>query len=548
MKDDLSQYKDLFITESNDRIQNLNNLLLEYEKSPQKETLNSLMREAHTLKGMAATMEYSKMAFLCHVLEDIFDYARYGLLNLKEKKDLFNELFDAFDVLGKSLKKIEKDNIEGDCSVISKKLKECSGVKTEGTGPSLRIAGKPIVEPDKPENKKEINKNTDSQEDNTVNTLVNEFTPEKIENIRIKVDIVDNLMSITEELIISKLKIEKIIKTENWENLPKIYGPLETLINELQREVMKARLVPINFSFQRFARMVRDLAEKEGKKVNLEIEGGDIEFDRSVVEEIGVPLVHLLRNAVDHGIVKSGVVKIKAQRLQNYALVEVSDDGVGIDLEEIKKTAIKKGIISLDDVKNIKEQQVMSLIFNPQFSTSKNISSISGRGVGLSVVKNSVEAFRGSVQVKSEKGKGTTFILKFPLTLAITKAMIVKISQKLFAVSVSDVYRIITLVSKDLKKIANEITFILDKEDVLILFPQEIFYGEEVNLENEMDVLALKSGEEKFALKIDEILGEQEIVVKPIPPHFKNKYVSGVTVLEDGQIVPILNISGFLST
>lgn len=563
MGDNLSQYKDLFISESKERIQKLNDLLIDYEKKAEKETLNLLMQEAHTLKGMSATMGFNKTAFLCHILEDVFDYARYDHLKIDKKGPLFNALFDAFDFISSDMDSIEKKGKEKDCTVIAANIKKLSGVNTEGTGPSIRDGGKPVAANKKSEDKKSIKpagkekkerkkdtvediKKVESTETDAERSGTEDYESEKLENVRIKVETLDNLMSITEELIMLKLKLKSSLKEKNWENFQKAYDSVEILTDALQREVMSARLVPVYFTLQRFSRMVRDLAETEKKDIELKIEGSEIEFDRSIVEEMATPLVHILRNAVDHGISEKGTIAIKAARMESYAMIEISDDGVGIDIEEIKRIAIEKGITTKEDLKDMKEQQILSFIYNPKLSTSKKVTAISGRGVGLNVAKAAVERLRGNIEIKTEKGKGTTFILRFPLTLAITNALLVLIGHGMFAVPLVDVVKIVTLTPADIRKIANESTFILGKEDILILFPSELFYDEEKKFEDEFDVLVLKTGEEKFAIKVDGLLGEKEIVVKPMPKSFKNKYISGVTVLEDGDIIPIVNAGGFL--
>lgn len=554
MGEDLSQFADLFVSESRERVGRLNNLLLDYEKSQNKDLLEEMMRESHTLKGMAATMEFNKLAFFCHVLEDVFDYARNGVIKIPKKSALIDVVYSSLDKVEECLEKIEKSGEEINLEELAEKIKSISGVQTSGTGQSPRVDGKPVLAPrETTKNNENLVKSKKSKatkeqvkpREEIDNPSTQGVSKEKLDNIRVKVELLDNIMSITEDLVLNKLKLQRIAKTGNTQDLEKTIDSVEILVKSLQYEIMNARLVPVEFALQKFPRLVRDLSEHFGKEINLDIVGSDIEFDRSIVEELSTPLVHLIRNSVDHGIDKKGKIKIEAKRTQNLAVIEVSDNGVGMDVNEIREIAIKKGVISQAEIKKLNEKQILSLVYDPRFSSSKKVTEISGRGVGLSAVKESVLALRGRIELETAKNNGSKFILKFPLTLAITKAFIIGVGDKQFAVPVVDVIKIVDVKKDALKKIANEHTFILEGEDIYIIPLKNRFYGSNEDFGISFSVLVVKNNEDKFALKVDYLVGEKEIVVKPIPPKFKNKYVSAITVLEDGRIIPILNVSEF---
>src|SRR5258708_30563728 len=287
-------------------------------------------------------------------------------------------------------------------------------------------------------------------------------------------------MALVQELVISKIRFEQIANSKKMKELLEPLSQLNHITDELQDEIMKVRLMPVKQIFERFPRMVRDLAKALNKQVNLEMEGAEVELDRTVIEEMSEPLVHLLRNAVDHGIEVPdlrakdgkevfGTMRVQAKRERSYGVISVSDDGRGIDPEVIRQKSVAKGLISAEDVGKLTDEEAVRLIALPGFSTIENANEVSGRGVGVDVAKTKVETLGGTFRIQSRKGQGTTFILKFPLTLAIIKALLVRCNAEVFAIPVVAITETVDILSEEKKFIQQQETFIL-REDVIPLY------------------------------------------------------------------------------
>jgi two-component system chemotaxis sensor kinase CheA len=338
---------------------------------------------------------------------------------------------------------------------------------------------------------------------------------------------------------------------------PELSAALDTLsrlVSELQYNVMQSRLVPIGFVFSRFPRMVRDLAKQQKKELDLEMMGSDIELDRAVIDEIGESLVHLLRNAVDHGMEapdarkkagksSQGTIRITAERTNSFAIIKVSDDGQGLDLEEIKSTAIKNKVLSPEATT---EELIQSIFFG--VSTTKKVTAVSGRGFGLNIVKNKIESLGGSVKVETEPQKGTTFIIEIPLTLAIIKALFIKVAGKTYAIPLASVERLITVNRADIKGILNYEAIVLNEEDTPITRLDILFKAPSLGLRAQ-PIVIVKQGEEKLGLAVDAFLTAQEIVIKPLNKLVReNKYFSGSTIIGSGEVVLILDVANLMLT
>ncbi len=554
----LNEYKQLFITESKERFQTLNDCLLNLEKNPNdKELITSLMREAHTLKSMAAYMGYVKMAYFSHVIEDVFDYARNRMIYIDKIPGLIDLLFKCIDTLGKSLDKIKKEDKELDIYDLTDELKKITGLATQDFSTSPRKEKDKLVIVKK--QKKQTGKQKEGEDTEELQKKREEisnidfYSLEKVENIKVKVETLDRLVDLVEELLISKMRLQRIYKEKNFSDFKKTLDFLDSLIGSLQYQIIQSRLVPIDFIFRRFPRMIRDLAKKQKKEIELEISGGNIDLDRTVIDKIGDPLVHILRNAIDHGIEKKGTITLSAKREKDHALIEIEDNGKGIDYEQVLKVACKKNIISNQEAKKMEEKQIFDLLFDPQFSTSSKVTDVSGRGVGLNVVKNKVESLGGSVQIKSRKGKGTKIILELPLTLAIIQAILIKVGGLVYAIPLSDIERVLKIKESDIKTIEGQETFILNPEEDLYLIrasqilsqnkiEQKEFVEDTKEKKEDLLVVVCKKGEDKIGMVVDSIIAKQDIIVKPLSKIFKtNKVFTGTTILEDGSVALILN-------
>lgn len=532
----MSQYLEVFIDESKEHLQTINEQLLELEKNPDDVAIvNEIFRSAHTLKGMSATMGFEDLANLTHQMENVLDAIRNGKIAVTP--ELLDVIFRAVDDLeamvvsiseggdGKrdvtevvaQLKQIEKGDVvavpqksnstyeqtydefeytilkqsaeqgfhsyevtiklRSDCllkaarvfmifevieqigeviksvptvemleaeqfddqfvvTVVTKvsqdelqkrimKVSEVEEVNVRSVDLRRSVAQDGSLE-QKVEQKVEqvVDKKQENQEEKTTGKQVSNKT------IRVNIERLDVLMNLFEELVIDRGRLEQISRELNNPELHETVERMSRISGDLQNIILNMRMVPVETVFNRFPRMVRQLARDLGKKINLEIIGAETELDRTVIDEIGDPLVHLLRNAIDHGIEtpdvrrakgkpEEGTVKLKAYHSGNHVFIEIEDDGAGISREKVLKKAISKGIISEQNAANLTDKQVYELIFASGFSTADKVSDISGRGVGLDVVKNTIESLGGSVSIDSEEGVGSIFSIQLPLTLSI---------------------------------------------------------------------------------------------------------------------------------
>ncbi|SJZ30204.1 chemotaxis protein CheA [Selenihalanaerobacter shriftii] len=373
--------------------------------------------------------------------------------------------------------------------------------------------------------------------------------------IRVDVERLDDLMNLVAELVIKRTQVESIGESYQLDELNKKLKSLGKVTSELQNSVMKMRMVPINLVFNRFPRMVRDLAQEMDKEINLEIEGEETELDRTIIDEIGDPLVHILRNAADHGIESpeerkevgkdpAGTVKMSAFHEGNNVIIQISDNGQGINPEFIKQKAVSKGVVSRDEVEALSDQEIINLIFASGFSTSEEVSDVSGRGVGMDVVKNKIESLSGSVDIHSEIGKGSTFTIKLPLTLAIIQGFLINIVDQKYVLPLETIQEIVKVSPDEIKTIRQQ--EVIQRRGLVIPL---------INLRNELNkpdyeerpeqisVVIIKIGEESYGLIVDSIIGQQEVVIKRINDLSDGvEKIAGATILGDGSVALIIDV------
>ncbi|WP_163328271.1 chemotaxis protein CheA [Desulfurobacterium thermolithotrophum] len=384
------------------------------------------------------------------------------------------------------------------------------------------------------------------------------------ETIRIDVERVENLMNLVGEIVLDRNRIlrvtsdvEKECKSEAVEKLIEAVTSLDRTVSDLQVAVMKLRMQPIKKIFSKFPRLVRDLARKLNKKVQLIIEGEDTELDRSILDKLEDPLIHLVRNALDHGIEppeeriekgkpEIGTVKLFAYHEGDHIVVGIEDDGKGIDPEKVKQKAIEKGLITPEQAVQMSDKEAFELIFMPGFSTAEKISDVSGRGVGMDVVASTIHSLRGSIEIDSELGKGTTIILKLPLTVAIIRTLMIGVNGQIFAVPLHSVVEIVRYDEKSVKDVGSFKSFML-RDEVLPLFS----LNELLELEDKDEkhfVVIVKVGERLIAVSIEELLGEEEIVIKSLGELLSDiQGIAGATIAGDGRVVLILDLNSLLS-
>ena len=374
--------------------------------------------------------------------------------------------------------------------------------------------------------------------------------------VRVDIEKLDVLMNLVSELIIAKNSLVSASTAEGSSNVGfnEQIEYLESVTTNLHEFVMKVRMVPIESVVSKFPRMIRDLSKKLDKKMELYMSGEETELDRTVVDEIGDPLMHLLRNAADHGLESAdvraklgkpeiGSIFLDAYQDGNNVIIEVRDDGAGIDVEEVKKTAIERGVITPEQGESMSEKDIINLLFHAGFSTSKKISDVSGRGVGLDVVKSKIESLSGEVEVKSKMGEGSTWTIRLPLTLAIIQALMVIVGGEKYAISLGSIQTIEDISPSEIKYVQNkEVINLRGTVIPLIRLSKELDIESSKSPDENMVVVIVKKGEKLAGLVIDELMGQQEIVIKSLGKYIsKCKIISGATILGDGEVALILD-------
>jgi len=387
------------------------------------------------------------------------------------------------------------------------------------------------------------------------------------QTIRVDVKRLDQLMNLIGELVLAKNRLIKIYNDveERYEGekfldeLNQVVSSISIVTTDLQIAVMKTRMLPIGKVFNKFPRLVRDLSRELGKKVRLIIEGEDTELDKSIIEEIGDPLVHMIRNSVDHGIEppeerikkgkpEEGTVWLRAYNEGNMIVIEIKDDGNGMNPDKLKQKAIEKGIITPTEAENMSDKEAFMLIFKPGFSTAEKVTSVSGRGVGMDVVKTNIEKLNGIIEVDSIPGKGTTFKLKIPLTLAIIQALLVASQEDLFAVPLSNVIETVRIVEEDIYTVEGKSVLKLRDEVLPLVNMADVFNIEKIlEPEKYLYVVILGLGSSKVGLIVDRFIGQEEIVIKSLGEFLKGiPGIAGATIRGDGRVTLIVDVGSLM--
>jgi two-component system chemotaxis sensor kinase CheA len=392
---------------------------------------------------------------------------------------------------------------------------------------------------------------------------------ESSQTIRVDVSLLDNLMNLVGELVIDRTRLSQIganiaakaSSGEEVESLAETVGHIGRVTSELQEEIMRARMLPIDTVFQRFPRLVRDLSRNLGKKVEMVIEGGETEVDRSVIEGISDPLIHMIRNSVDHGLESSaeeriaagkpevGTVRLTAKHKDNAIWVEIIDDGRGIDPHRLRAKAVEKGLMSAEAASRLSDRDAQMLIFHSGFTTAKEVTDVSGRGVGMDIVRSNIMAMGGLIDLESTVGVGTRFILKLPLTVAIMGGLLSRVSDVDYVMPIGSIIETLAIDAQPITKVGRQPVIILRGQTVPILKLRNVFKvpGSFTKESADNYVVVVGSAEQKVGLVVDRLLGEQEVVIKSI-----SKYcgelpgISGATILGNGRVALIVDVNSVL--
>ena len=466
-------------------------------------------------------------------------------------KEPYEEIYNAImgvseikEAIGEELSITEETGTEA--NVVEEKKEE----KTEVEENKVQTA--PVQPAAKPTNTKQVSagsNNANPANNNAGKPVVNR-------SVRVDIEKLDVLMNLVSELIIAKNGIVSVSDGNSGavsQNLREQVEYLESITTNLHESVMKVRMVPIESVVSRFPRMIRDLSKKLNKKMELFMSGEDTELDRTVIDEIGDPLMHILRNSADHGLESAearrergkpevGSIFLDAYQDGNNVVIEVRDDGNGIDVEQVKRKAVEKGALTQEQVDNLDDKGAIDLLFRPSFSTAEKITDVSGRGVGLDVVRTKIEGLGGDIEVKTELGAGSTFIIRLPLTLAIIQSLMVILGDEKYAIPLSTIQTLEDVSNDEIKYVSGKEVIHLRGKVIPLIRLNEVLDVESSSQSESLIVVIIQKGEKLAGLVVDELIGQQEIVIKPLGKYLNsNKLISGATILGDGEVALILD-------
>lgn len=534
-----------FILETEEIIEALDHDLVELEtRQNDLDLLNKIFRGAHTMKGASSFLGFDKMSNVTHHAEEILNKLRKNEITVTpEIMDILLEFVDATKGI---VADIKEGSDSADVTDLINRLKLANEGKLTGSTAKAPSGDTPAAAP---KNVEQVKKAAMSIE----------------QTIRVDVSRLDSLMNLVGELVLSRNRIgqisgdlEKKFEGEFLiEQLMETTSQIGLITTELQLAVMKTRMVPIGKVFNKFPRMVRDLCRDMGKDVDLVISGEETELDKSVVEEIGDPLIHMIRNSVDHGVEtpeirrkkgkpEKGVVNLSAYHEGNHIVVEIKDDGAGMDAEVLKRKAVEKGVITADEAKNMDPETAYGLVFKPGFSTAAKITDVSGRGVGMDVVKTNIEKLNGIINIESELGTGTRFRLKLPLTLAIIQALLVDISGEIFAIPLVSVIETVRIKETEIHSFEGREVLKL-RDSVLSLIRLDEIYELQESLDDDIYVVVVGLAEKRLGFVVNKLVGQEEIVIKSLGEYLSgNEGIAGATIMGDGRVRLIIDVAGVM--
>ncbi len=659
-----SQYIDMFLDESREHLQAVNDNLLHLEKQPDDLSIvNEIFRSAHTLKGMAATMGYEDISALTHKMENVLDKIRNS--ELMVNTHIIDIIFQAIEALEEMVEEIAQGN-DGKKDVTglvnsldqiengkanqdtSEKNEEVNSFDTEKVildeyqstviaqaeeqgfkayyiqvrlnEDCLLKAVRAYMVVEALESKGEIIKTTpetealeagDFSQDFTliflsiestaslesVITSVSEIEQVNIQDlaaimekqaeeskheepateessgetaevktqgqatksttIRVNLERIDHLMNLFEEVVIDRSRLEDLAEKLGNPELAETVEHMSRVSEDMQSLILTMRMVAVEQVFNRFPRMVRGLAKDLNKKIDLQIIGADTELDRTVIDEIGDPLVHLIRNSIDHGIElpaerlkagkqEEGELILRAYHSGNHVFIEIQDDGAGINREKVEEKAVENGLITKEAAKQLTDEEIYPFILASGFSTAATVSDISGRGVGLDVVKSKIEALGGKITIESEKGKGSKFSIQLPLTLSILSSLLVKVEEETYAIPLSSIIETALLKEEQIMSAHGKKVMDFRGSVVPLVSLKKVFdVPESTTSENGSShhaVVIVKKGEKMTGLMVDSFIGQREIVLKSLGNYLKDVFaISGSTILGDGQVALIID-------
>ena len=536
-----------FIVEAAETLDGLDRKFLALEKSPRDSTLlNDIFRSMHTIKGAAGFLGFQQMVEVSHAAEDVLNRLRKG--EMLADAAIMDALLHSVDMVKLLLRNIkDKNNAQENIEPIINALKAVLGP----TPHKAQDEAKPAL----------------SQPD--VKEPQEAALRDKEMSLRVDIERLDAVLNLAGELVLSRNRLlrlgSKVHESRLDDALSSQMGEalasLDLVTSDLQLAVMKMRMQPIAKVFNRFPRMVRDLARQHNKEIELVVTGQETELDKTVIEEIGDPLVHLIRNAVDHGMEETeeraskgkpriGTIRLSAFQEGRNILVSVSDDGRGMDPSMIKRSAMDKGLISAEEAEALSGREALNLIFIPGFSTAKKVSNLSGRGVGMDVVKTNISRINGSIGIESEPGKGTKIEFRLPLTLAIIQALTVEVNGEVYGIPLSTVIENIRIRTDEIKTVNGKEVIHLRDRVFPVMRLGALVSAREVERSSAWKYIVITGiGERRFGLLVDKLNGQEEIVMKSMGEYLKGtEGIAGACITGDGNVILILDVAGLLET
>lgn len=588
------ELKQIFLAEAQDSFEQLNRLFTQLEKNhADREATEAIFRIIHTLKGNAAAMGFEDVASVGHLLEDIFSEIRKG--NIAVTAMVFNDLFKAIDKLGEMIegvkvnKKVPYKGLRAKLKVILRNLKgEIEYDATQGGG-SFEEKGKELDKEIENQVKEELSDSQkaalaseqpvtigipladqlkDDDDDKKSKITFSDF-------VQVPVSKLDTLLNLVGELAIEK---DRIIAQGASFGTTNEYTRLYRITSDLQYSVMGVRLVQVGALFHKFHRIIRDVATIENKKVNLELQGTEIEIDRNVLQIISDSMIHLVRNAVSHGIEgpeerkskgkkEEGTILLRASSDKEYVIIDIIDDGNGVDADKIRKKVLEKRLATPEALAALSDDDVVKFIFEPGFSSVDQVTSVSGRGVGMDVVKKAVDAVGGKINTKTVLGKGTTFSMSLPSSMAVKSALLFVINNTEYAIPLSFTEAVISVKKSSIHKVGGGLVTTHLDDTISVMFLRDIFDCKKYddlqdphllhrsfdvieNPEAKINIVVVSVDNKMIGFVVDRLLQQKEIIEKPLGKPVENaRFISGATILGNGNVCLVLDandISEFL--
>jgi two-component system chemotaxis sensor kinase CheA len=559
MADEMDEIINEFIIEAEEILDQLDPLFVELEQKGQDpEIINEIFRGMHTLKGAAGFLGFQNVVDVAHRAEAILKRLREGEMLISP--EITDAILKATDTLRMLIVHIKaKEEVKEDLSPVLKLLDSVLSQETFKIVETKLQTQEEKIQPAVPL-KPEFEEKTSKTEETVSQPKEKE---KEVATLRVDVARIDKVMDLAGEIVLARNRLLNLASKlevryagdEQVEGLVETTAFLDRVTSDLQLAVMKMRMQPLQKVFVKFPRMVRDLARTLGKDIDLEIIGEDTEVDKSVIEHIGDPLVHIIRNSIDHGIespdervlkgkLQKGKITINAYQKGTQIVIDIVDDGKGIDVEAVKAKAITRGLITLEEAEKMSNDAIINLIFLPGFSTKDVSTEVSGRGVGMDVVKSNVAKLNGYVEIFTEKDKGTTFRISLPLTLAIMQAMMIQVGEEIYAIPQSMIEETLRIGTSQVKEVAGQKVLTI-RERVLPLFILNELLGVLGSSNADQKYILVASvGDRRFCIAVDAVLGQEEIVIKTINGIDSEACgIMGATITGDGKVVLILDLA-----